>query len=94
MPLAGGDPRPIAGLPPASRGARFGPDGRSITYLMSHDGADEIWSLPLKGGEPRRLVRFEGKEISDFAWSSDGTRLAVVKTTQSGDVVLLKRTAH
>jgi len=64
---------------------------RSITYLVPREGADELWSLPAAGGEPCRLARFEGKEISNFAWSPDGTRLAIVTFTRSGDVVLLKR---
>ncbi len=91
IPLAGGEARSIPGIPAATRLARFGPEGRSITYLVSREGADELWSLPAQGGEPRRLVRFEGKEIADFAWSPDGSHLAVVKTSRSGDVVLLKR---
>jgi len=91
VPLRGGEPRPIPGIPAVATTTRFGPDGRSINYLMSHEGADELWSLPANGGEARRLVRFEGKEIADFDWSPDGRRLAVVKYSRSGDVVLLKR---
>jgi Tol biopolymer transport system component len=91
VPLAGGEPRPIPGIPAAARMARFGPDGRSIHYLISHEGADELWGFPAQGGPPRKLVRFEGKEVGDFAWSPDGRRLAVVKFSRSGDVVLLKR---
>ena len=91
VPLDGGDPRPIPGMPQQARGLRYGPDGRSITYLTAREGATELWSLPLKGGEPRRLARFDGKEIADFAWSPDGRRLAVVEEVRSGDVVLLRR---
>jgi Tol biopolymer transport system component len=91
IPLAGGAPRPVPGPPATARVVRFGPDGRSITYLAAHDGADELWSLPAQGGEASRLVRFDGKEIADFAWSPDGKRLAIVKSSVSGDVVLLKR---
>jgi Tol biopolymer transport system component len=91
IPVGGGEPRPIPDTHEAARYARMGPDGHTITYLMSHDGADEIWSMPPQGGE-RRLVRFpEGVEIDSYAWSPDGSRLAVVKVTASGDVVLLKR---
>ena len=93
IPLSGGEPRPIPGLPAAVKLVRFGPDGRSISYLISREGADELWSLPAPGGAPRRLVRFEGKEIAEFAWSADGAHLAVVKVSRSGDVVLLKRSS-
>ena len=91
IPLTGGPPRPAPGIPADAAMARFGPDGRSITYLVSRQGADELWSLTPQGDKPRRLIRFEGKEIRDFAWSPDGTQLAVVKMSRSGDVVLLKR---
>jgi Tol biopolymer transport system component len=91
IPLSGGEPRRITGVPGAAKLARLGPDGRSITYLVTHEGADELLSLPAAGGAPRRLLRFEGKEIEDFAWSLDGRHLAVVKVSRSGDVVLLKR---
>ena len=91
IPLVGGESVPTA-VPGAARAAKFGPDGRTITYLVSREGNDEIWSIPAQGGEPRLVVRFEGKDIDDFAWSPDGRRLAVVKASRSGDVVLLKRT--
>jgi Tol biopolymer transport system component len=91
IPLGGGEARPVANVPPSARAARFGPDRRSIVYLATNEGADELWMVPDSGAEPRRLVRFEGKEITDFAFSPDGSRLAVVKVTRSGDVVLLKR---
>jgi Tol biopolymer transport system component len=91
--MEGGAPRPIPGVPAAARMMQFDPDGSSIDYLVSHEDDYELWSLPAKGGEARRLVRFEGKEISDFAWSPGGRWLAVVKNSRSGDVVLLKSTS-
>ena len=92
VPLEGGDPRPIPGMPQQTGAFRYGPDGKSVTYTISREGATELWSLPLEGGEARRLARFDGKEIATFAWSPDGKRLAVVEQIRSGDVVLLKRT--
>lgn len=90
-PLAGGVARSVPEYPSAATAAHFTPDGRALTYLISHEGADELWSLPVGGGPPKRLARFEGKEVIDFAWSPDGSRLAIVKNSRSGDVVLLKR---
>jgi Tol biopolymer transport system component len=91
VPIEGGDPRPIPGLPQQPGPLRYGPDGRSITYITSREGATELWSFPREGGEARRLVRFDGKEIANFAWSPDGRRLAVVEEVRSGDVILLRR---
>ena len=91
IPVEGGEPVPFSVLPPTANMARVSADGRSVTYLMTREGADELLSAPMQGGEPRLLARFDGKDIRDFAWSSNGTRLAVVKQSRSGDVVLLKR---
>jgi Tol biopolymer transport system component len=91
--LDGSEPRSIPGMPAFVKYLQFGPDGRSITYVVSREGADELWSLPIQGGEARRLLRFGAEEIGRFAWSPDGTHLAVVKVVRSGDVVLLKRGA-
>jgi eukaryotic-like serine/threonine-protein kinase len=93
VPVAGGDPRPITALPRSARIARWGPDAGSVTYLAAGEGGDELWSLPLDGRPATRIARFEGREIADFAWSPDGTRLAVVSFVDSGDVVLLRRAA-
>src|SRR5207253_5672353 len=55
---------------------RWTPDGRAVAYV---DGATQrnIWVQPLAGGPPRQLTRFTDRTIADFAWSRDGTRLAV-----------------
>jgi Tol biopolymer transport system component/predicted Ser/Thr protein kinase len=91
MPPSGGEPQRLQVIPANAALAKFGPDGRSLTWTVSVDGAEELWSATPGNGEPRRLARFEGREISDYAWSPDGTRLAVVKYANSGDVVLLRR---
>jgi len=37
------------------------------------------------------MTRFtDGKEIDAFAWSPDGKRFAIVRSTQSADIVLTK----
>jgi dipeptidyl aminopeptidase/acylaminoacyl peptidase len=33
----------------------WSPDGCSITFLAAADGADELWSVPVTGGKPRKL---------------------------------------
>jgi Tol biopolymer transport system component len=93
LAAAGGEPRPIPGLPAGAHAVKFGQDGRSLVYLVSHEGADELWRFPLAQGTPSRMARLEGQSIEDFALSPDGSRLAIVKVSRSGDVVLLKRPA-
>jgi Tol biopolymer transport system component/predicted Ser/Thr protein kinase len=90
LPPEGGGPRVMPGIPANARVVRFGADGRSLSWTVAVEGGEELWEQG-EGKPPRRLARFEGREIDDFAWSPDGRRLAIVKATQSGDVVLLRR---
>jgi len=54
------------------------------------DGAWNIWRQPVAGGAPKQITSFDGsQEIFSFAWSRDGTRLAVSRGTYSTDAVLL-----
>jgi Tol biopolymer transport system component/predicted Ser/Thr protein kinase len=71
-----------------SSGLRWTPDGRSIAYIDSR--GTNIWTMPLDGGPPRQLTRFEAgaQSIFSFAWSNDGARLAILRVTPSADAVL------
>jgi len=84
-------------LPPLTR-PKFMADGRAIAYL---DGATQtnIWIQPLDGSAPHQLTHFadDGKTIWDYAWSTDGKRLAVARGSISNNIVLLRgfnRAAH
>ena len=71
---------------------RFTSDGAAIAYV-SRDGAN-LWALPLDGGEPRQITQFpapgNGASIVSFAWSTDGTRLAILRATTTNDIVLFR----
>jgi dipeptidyl aminopeptidase/acylaminoacyl peptidase len=57
---------------------RWSPDGKHIAFLSDRAGGrggDQIWLLNRAGGEARQLSR-SAHEISQFAWSPDGTRIA------------------
>ena len=64
---------------------RFSPDGQSIAFLSARgedeEGDDEpstqVWVLDRSGGEARQLTALDG-DVEDFAWSPDGTRLALI----------------
>jgi Tol biopolymer transport system component len=64
------------------------PDGRSISFVRSENGADNIWSMPLDGGKPVQLTNFTSDHIFRYAWSFDGKRLVAVRGSTSSDVVL------
>ena len=63
------------------------PDGRGVAYPS--DG--NLWVQPLSGGAPRQLTRFtDGRPIGSFAWSRDGRRLAITRSTITNDIVLFE----
>ena len=63
------------------------PDGRGVAYAK--DG--NLWVQPLSGGAPRQLTRFtDGRPIRSFAWSRDGQRLAITRSTVTNDIVLFE----
>ena len=63
--------------------------GKSVEYVLTQNGASNIWEQPLEGGTPRRLTNFNSGQIFDFDWSADGTRLRLCRGQVNKDVVLL-----
>jgi len=64
---------------------QISPDGKTAAFVVSVPDLDknrnnsDIWLVPVRGGEPRRLTASEG---ADYAprWSPDGARIAFVST--------------
>jgi dipeptidyl aminopeptidase/acylaminoacyl peptidase len=68
---------------------RWSPDGRWLTFLSSREDTSEVeqvWRLDRTGGEAERITSFPGG-VSDYAWSPDGTRLAVIASDPEADTV-------
>jgi Tol biopolymer transport system component len=63
------------------------PDGRGVAYAS--DG--NLWVQSLGGGAPRQLTHFtDGRPLRSFAWSRDGRRLAIARSTVTNDIVLFE----
>ncbi|MEH2163471.1 MAG: S9 family peptidase [Nostoc sp.] len=57
---------------------RFSPDGKYLAFISSREsGKQQIWLLNLAGGEAEKISDFAG-DVSDFVWSGDSKRLAVI----------------
>jgi WD40 repeat protein len=67
----------------------WSPDGKNLQYLLTENGASNIWEQPLNGGKPRKLTTFDSGEIFDFHWSRDGKRLLLTRGEGSSDAVLI-----
>ncbi len=71
------------------RSFQWAPDGRGLQYYDRVNGVENIWEQPLDGGKPRQVTHFTSDLIFQFAWSPDGSRLALSRGTTSSDVILL-----
>jgi dipeptidyl aminopeptidase/acylaminoacyl peptidase len=79
------EPVALTTAPQSSNSPRWSPDGKTIAFLSTRPAAgdaaadtprNQVWLLPLGGGEPRRVTSLPNGATS-FQWSPDGTRLVV-----------------
>jgi serine/threonine protein kinase len=87
--LVDADPR-ISGNLRFTGGLRMTPDGKAVAYAITEKGVDNIWVQPLDGSAGHQITNFTSDHIDDFHWSPDGKTLAVERTQQADDVVLLR----
>ncbi|ELZ38477.1 S9 family peptidase [Halorubrum tebenquichense] len=81
------DPRRLT-LPEGSDAEpRWSPSGDRIAFASTRGAADDrqqLWVLPVDGGEARRLTDVVGG-VSQIAWSPDGERIAFVQSVTADD---------
>lgn len=68
----------------------FTADGKSVAYIVRDQGVDNIFVQPLDGSPGHQITNFPSDHISKFDWSSDGKSLAVARSHNTSDVVLLR----
>ena len=77
-PIRGGTARRLTHDPGAVTTPRFSPDGRWIAYTCRRGGLRDVFVIPAKGGEPKRLT-YEASSFPDgamvVAWSPDSERV-------------------
>jgi Tol biopolymer transport system component len=79
--------------PRASYPFAYGPDGKSIIYDVRERGVDNLWRQALDGSGRKQLTHFPSERIGRFAYSPDGTKLAVHRGHMDSDAVLLQDAA-
>lgn len=64
--------------------ARWSPDGKYLSFTSSRGGltGSQIWLMNRLGGEAKQLTDIKKGDLSDYAWSPDGKKIALVITTQ------------
>jgi dipeptidyl aminopeptidase/acylaminoacyl peptidase len=91
------EPRRLTDAIESSSRPRWCPDGHALAFVSSRPSTREktgsestpdraqVYLLSLNGGEARQITSFHNG-VSDFSWSPDGTRLAVVSKIGPRDV--------
>ncbi|MDB5751408.1 MAG: peptidase [Ramlibacter sp.] len=55
---------------------RWSPDSTQLAFISNRGGTNQVYVLPLAGGEARQVGGFEGA-VSDLRWMPDGRSLVV-----------------
>lgn len=94
-PLAGGEASRLTSHNGYEMFARFSPDGKTIAFTGQFDGNTEVYSIPVGGGEPKRLTwtSTNGRDdIGDrmgpnnivMGWKPDGKTITYRNRTGDG----------
>ncbi len=75
VPINGGRPKQLTTSKSADFNGRWSPDGKSVAFLSSRDGAPQIYLIDPNGGEARKISDIK-EGVSDLAWSPDGQRFS------------------
>ena len=89
IPARGGSALRTFDVPGGTSRVRWSPNGSGLQYLVTQNGATNVWEQALEGGKPKQLTKFTSGRIFDFSWSSDNRRLFLTRGDVTSDVVLL-----
>jgi tricorn protease len=80
-PVSGGSARRLTSNPGLELFAKFSPDGRTIAFTGQYGGDEQVYVIPVEGGEPRELTFYPaegplaarwGYDNQVYGWSPDG----------------------
>lgn len=75
-PTTGAEPRQLTGGK-KDRHPRWSPDGKHLLFESNRSGSNQLWVLPLAGGEATQLTTIS-TGAADAVWSPDGRWIAFV----------------
>ena len=80
--LTGGTARHVA--------PRISPDGQRLAYVRKTGGSEDIYVLPLSGGDAERVsMLYQWNRLMDLHWGANSRELAVMAETDDGVEVVI-----
>jgi Tol biopolymer transport system component len=58
---------------------RFSPDGREVSFTSDRGGGNNIWRMPLSGGDPVAVTSEDFRLTNNAEWTPDGDYLIARK---------------
>ncbi len=81
--------------PPDTNSIFWAPDGKSFDFVAERDGASNVWRLDPATGKQQKITDWQTRTpIYSFAWSRDGKDLAVVRDSQTTEIILIQNFAQ
>ena len=71
VPAAGGVAMRLTAYEGEERFPQISPDGRLIAFTAQYEGNDDVYVMPVSGGEPRRLT-YHPMPDQAIGWTEDG----------------------
>jgi tricorn protease len=75
-PLAGGRAWRVSADHVPVAGPRFSPDGTTLAWTSTRDGAPEVYVAPVDGGPARRLTYWGNAQTAVLGWTAGGEVIA------------------
>ncbi|HET8965020.1 MAG TPA: protein kinase [Candidatus Acidoferrum sp.] len=92
-PTAGGKPTYVDTDSRMGSAPLFGPDGKSIVYVVREKGVDNLWVQALDGTNRKQLTSFDKDLIFRYKYSQDGKQIAIERGNIEADAFLLRDTS-
>jgi Tol biopolymer transport system component len=89
-PTGGGKPVLTDADPRMTSSPIFTPDGKSFVYVVREKGVDNLWEQSLDGKDRKPLTNFSKDLIFRYAYSQDGSQIAVERGNIDADAFLFQ----
>ncbi len=79
LPIGGGDAEALTNGMAWDMMPRFSPGGSRVAFISDRSGGDNVWTIPVAGGEPKQISREDFRLVNNPVWSPDGRFIAARK---------------